>query len=162
MAPKKNYLAPAPPNRPQTPSQPLAPPAPTRPGDLLGTFSKKPSLPASRHLGLLLPLPQAKKKNTYPKRPPSSLGPAEISRSPKCRFEGTDPPPPCALGTLPHASLGHPFPEHQQSERVGRGWGRVLREGLGLEGRVLQLHGGEGGDPPKGSWGQTHIWGLSS
>ena len=27
------------------------------------------------------------------------------------------------------------------------------REGLGLEGRVVQ-------DPSKGIWGQTHIWGL--
>ena len=30
------------------------------------------------------------------------------------------------------------------------------------QGRVLQLQwGGMGGDPPNGSWGQTHIWGLS-
>ena len=51
---KKN-LAP-PPDSQQTPSQPLAP----------GPHSPSPS----RRLGLLLPLPQAKKKK-YPKRPPS-------------------------------------------------------------------------------------------
>ena len=44
----------------------------------------------------------------------------------------------------------------------GRGRGRVGKEGLSLEGRVLQCNGGGRGDPPKRSWGQTHIWGLSS
>ena len=35
------------------------------------------------------------------------------------------------------------------------------REGLWLEGRVLQLQcGGMGGDLPKASWGWTHIWEL--
>ena len=38
----------------------------------------------------------------------------------------------------------------------------VKGEGVGLEGRVLQLQlGGAVRDPVKDSWGQTHMWGLS-
>ena len=41
---------------------------------------------------------------------------------------------------------------------TARGWGE---EGWGLREGSSNCIAGEGGDPPKGSWGQTHIWGLS-
>ena len=41
----------------------------------------------------------------------------------------------------------------------GRGKEQAGREGLWLEGRVLQLQWGMGGEPPNTSCGQTHIWG---
>ena len=45
------------------------------------------------------------------------------------------------------------------------GWGEEGGEGgekgLWLEGGVLQFVWWGGVDPPKGSWGQTHIWGCS-
>ena len=58
----------------------------------------------------------------------------------------------------PHQSV---LPPHCQKIQ-GRQRERVGREGLWLEGRVLQLQWGDGGDLPKGSLGRTHIWGLSN
>ena len=56
-----------------------------------------------------------------------------------------------------------PRPKEPKSDLGGRGREVVGREGPWLEGRILQSQWGDGGgDPPKGSWGQTHIWGLSS
>ena len=70
------------------------------------------------------------------------------------------------LGPLPTPDWAAPSrtPGALQKEprRVGgRGRERAGREGLWLEGRVLQLQlGMGGGDPPNTSWGQTHIWGF--
>ena len=56
------------------------------------------------------------------------------------------------------------LPEHRNKKRPGRLGGRGRRrgkEGLWLEGKGPPVpNGGDRGDPPKGSWGQTHIWGL--
>ena len=50
--------------------------------------------------------------------------------------------PPCALGPLPHTSSGRCLPQDRKKSQGVRGGGRgkVEREGLGLDGRVL--HGG--------------------
>ena len=83
--------------------------------------------------------------------------------APSAAWTALPPSTPLAHGPLPHTSLGHPLPEHcKKSQGVGgKKGGRVGREGLWLEGRVLHSQWGFGGDLPKGSWGQTHIWGLS-
>ena len=76
------------------------------------------------------------------------------------------PPPPHPLAPWdpsPATSLGRPLPEpckKSQGGVGGRGKERAGREGVWLEGRVLQLQWGDVGDPPNTSWGQTHIWGL--
>ena len=56
--------------------------------------------------------------------------------------------PPCALGSLPHAGPDRSLPDHRKKSKGGvgeRGRGRVGREWLWLEGRVLQLPSEEGG-----------------
>ena len=67
----------------------------------------------------------------------------------------------------PQVPLGRPLPEHCKKHQGGgcvggKRDGEGGREGLWLEGRVLQLQGRAGGDLPKGSWGRTHIWGSRS
>ena len=69
-------------------------------------------------------------------------------------------PPDVGLSCLPHASPGRP------SRSIAKRARRVGEEREGGEGRALA--GGKGppvalgvGGPPNGSWGQTHIWGLS-
>ena len=56
---------------------------------------------------------------------------------PQVPLGGPPPPPPCALGPLPPTSLGRPLPEPCK-----KGQGRAGREGVWLEGRVLQLQSG--------------------
>ena len=82
---------------------------------------------------------------------------------PQVPLEGPPSTPPCTLGPLPPHQTGPPRPgalQKSQGGWGGRGREREGREGLWLEGRVLQLQWGMGGDPPNTSWGQTHIWGL--
>ena len=73
------------------------------------------------------------------------------------------PSTPYDLGPLPHTSLGRTLPEYcKKSQGVGgRGRGKVGREGLWSGKGPPVAMGGMGGGPPNGSWGQTHIWGLS-
>ena len=83
---------------------------------------------------------------------------------PKRRLlQAASPPPHLRPRTPPPHQPGPPPPGALQKEPCGWGKreGRVGRKGLWLEGRVLQLQWGWE-DPPKGSWGQTHIWGLST
>ena len=73
------------------------------------------------------------------------------------------PPPPRTPPPTPDWAAPSRTPGALQKEPRGvggRGRERAGREGLWLEGRVLQLQWGMGGDPPNTSWGQTHIWGL--
>ena len=80
---------------------------------------------------------------------------------PKCGLEAPPPPPPCALGPLPPPAWAAPSRSlAKRAKGGGRRKERAGREGVWLEGRVLQLEWGMGGDPPNTSWGQTHIWGL--
>ena len=87
----------------------------------------------------------------------------EYPRCLKCRLEALSPSTALRLRTSP--TLAWAAPSRRIARRAKGGWGegeRVGREWLWLEGRVLQLQGGgDGGDPPEGSWGRTHIWGLS-
>ena len=71
---------------------------------------------------------------------------------PKCRLEGPSPPPPCALGPLPHARLGRPLPEHCKKRQAG--WGEQGEGGRGGKGCSLRegsasATGGGGGGPSK-------------
>ena len=66
--------------------------------------------------------------------------PTKRGSGPNCRFEGPPTPMHLARGV---------------GEEVGRGWGG---NGWGLKGGFSNC---SWGGPPKGSWGQTHIWGLS-
>ena len=77
---------------------------------------------------------------------------------PKCRLEGSLSTP-CA--PPPPRQPRPPLPEHCKKEPGGWRKRRAGREGLWLERRLLQLLLGGAGGPPNGSWGQTHIWGLS-
>ena len=83
---------------------------------------------------------------------------------PQVPLEG--PPPPTPPRTPPPtpdwaAPSRTPGALQKKAKGVGgRGRERAGREGLWLEGRVLQLQWGLGGDPPSTSWDQTHIWGL--
>ena len=83
---------------------------------------------------------------------------------PKLRLEGA-PPPFCALG--PHTSPPPSQSIETRASGVGAKGGWVGREGLGLREGSSSCNGGkgdttriQGGFPPKGSLGQTHIWGL--
>ena len=79
--------------------------------------------------------------------------PPDVGLAPSAAWRALPLQPP--VRRLPQASPA-------KRARGGGGWGeeggRVVREGLRLEGRVLQLPWR--GHPPKGSWGQTHIWGA--
>ena len=77
---------------------------------------------------------------------PSTAGGPSPSTPPKT-------PPPTPDWAAPSRTPG-------ASQKKPRGVGGRGREGFWLEGRVLQLQWGMGGDPPNTSWGQTHIWGL--
>ena len=78
---------------------------------------------------------------------------------------GKDRVPPEVLprspGLLPHTSLDRPSRSIAKRARGagGRGRERAGREGLWLEGRVLQLQLGDGGESLQraAGWGQTHI-----
>ena len=84
-----------------------------------------------------------------------------LCRVPKCRLEGPAPPPtPVRPGTPPPrqpATLSRSIINRAREN----GRGRVRREALWLEGRVLQLPWVWGGDCPKQAWGHTPIWELS-
>ena len=68
--------------------------------------------------------------------------------------------PPYALGS-PHASLGSPLPEHREKSQGLEVRGRVGREGLWLEGRVLQPQRGGWWGPSKGQLGSSpHLGAL--
>ena len=89
--------------------------------------------------------------------------PPDVGLAPSAAWSPPPLPPPYALGPLAPTSLGRPLPEPCQKSQGG--WGEEGGRGQGgngvwLEGRVLQLQWGMGGDPPNTSWGQTHIWGL--
>ena len=60
---------------------------------------------------------------------------------PKCRPHPPGPPPPEARQTEPGGG--------GQGEEGGGGWGG---EGCGLRERSSSCNGGDGGDPPNGSW----------
>ena len=66
---------------------------------------------------------------------------------PQVPLGGPPPPPPCALGPLPPNSLAAPSRSLAKRARGvgGRGKERAGREGVWLEGRVLQLQWGMGG-----------------
>ena len=69
-------------------------------------------------------------------------------------------PSPTTCEPPPPRQPRSPIPEH--CEKYQEGWGKrgtVGREGLWREGSSSCLGGG--GCRPNGSWGQTHIWGLS-
>ena len=51
--------------------------------------------------------------------------------------------------------------EREGERERERGRERERERELWLEGRVLEFQWADGGDLPKGSRGQTHIWGLS-
>ena len=118
-----------------------------------GPFSEPPDSENSKVAGLI-PFPKISSNPNLSSAP-------RCGSSPDCRLEGPPPPPPpFALGPLPPTSLGRPLPEpckKSQGGVGGRGKERAGREGGWLEGRVLQLQWGMGGDPPNTSWGQTHI-----
>ena len=86
---------------------------------------------------------------------PSSNAP-RCGSGPKCRLEGPPLSPPCAA--FPRPARDAPDGALQK----GQGGGGRGREGGGRgcgwrEGVLLQLLG-----PAKGSWAQTHLWGLST
>ena len=59
---------------------------------------------------------------------------------------------------IPHASQGRPLLQNPKKRSQGCG----EKEGGGrYGGKGWGLREGMGGTPPKSSWGQTHIWGLS-
>ena len=97
------------------------------------------------------------------KIPLKTLRTPRYGSGPKCRLHGPPPPPLTIEGPLPHTSLGRTLPEHCKKSQGGwgeEGGGGWVGTGCG-QGSVLQLQwGGWGGDPPNGSWSQTHIWGL--
>ena len=79
-------------------------------------------------------------------------GTPRCGSGPKCRLEPPPLHPPCALGPLPPHQPGPPPSGALQKEPRGvggRGKERAGREGVWLEGRVLQLQWGMGGGPSK-------------
>ena len=75
---------------------------------------------------------------------------------PQALLGGTSP------SALPHASPGRP---RNIAKKRARGVGGQEEEGgegrAVVSGRGRPVQCGGGGDPPKDSWGHTHIWGVT-
>ena len=104
--------------------------------------------------------------NFFTLRPPNPIS-QHMSSTPRCgsgpkyRWRALPLHPPRTPPPTPDWAAPSRTPGTLQKEPRGvggRGRERAGREGLWVEGRVLQLQWGMG-DPPNTSWGQTHIWG---